>query len=137
MLGLVPNLVSCLWQRRHLHCLGAVADSSVIFPTEVLLMEVGVCSVSFFLKSTNQLISLEAKVNFQASVRQEASLVSVDVVVVGDQAHSRCVVCKFNDGTGAVGVQGVQERPERTALQGSGGDAAHPYHLLTTTTFLI
>ncbi len=55
---------------------------------------------------------------------QGTHLLSVGhLIVVGDQAYHRCVVCKFDDDVGAVCsctvmcVQGVQEWAEDAALR--------------------
>ncbi len=74
---------------------------------------------------------------------QGTHLLSVGrLIVVGDQAYHRCVICKFDDDVGAVCgctvvcVQGVQEWAEDAALrstsvedQGRWGVVAHSDHL--------
>ncbi len=57
---------------------------------------------------------------------QGTHLLSVGrLIVVGDQAYHRCVICKFEDDVGAVCgctivcVQGVQELAEDAALRSS------------------
>ncbi|KAI4884334.1 hypothetical protein NFI96_019146, partial [Prochilodus magdalenae] len=71
-------------------------------------------------------VDVERKVILPGPVCQEADLLSVGLlVVIGDQAHSCSVICRFDDDIGAVSgctvvrIQGIQERAEHTTLGGS------------------
>ncbi len=140
-------LQHCICVSRPCEILGDVNAEEAVYPLHRCLVDGDGCVFSALSPEIHHqllgLIDVEWEVVLITPFSQGTHLLSVGrLIVVGDQAYHRWVICKFDDDIRAVCcctvvcVQGVQEWAEDTALwstsvedQGRWGDVAHSDHL--------